>query len=87
MSSKQLEGILGRATRATPSDGGKLGVVTTKPAIEKEELLQARIPVNIKRDVARMAFERGQTVRAFLLESLSKNGVLVNDDQLRDRRK
>ncbi len=87
MSSKQLEGILGRATRATPPDAPKLVVAPPQPAQEREELLQARIPANIKREVARIAFERGKTVRTLLLESLRLNGVAVSEDQLKDRRK
>lgn len=85
--SKQLEGILNRATRATPMDAPKLAVVPVQAPQEPEELLQARIPRGIKRQVAQLAFERGQTVRTFLLESLSRNGVSVSLDQLKDRRK
>lgn len=85
--SKQLEGILGRATRATPVEAPKFVVAPPQSVLEREELLQARIPASIKRAVARLAFERGQTVRAFLLECLRSSGVPVMDDQLRDRRK
>lgn len=85
--SKQLEGILGRATRATPAEPVRVVVAPPQTVLEREELLQARVPASIKRDVARLAFERGQTVRAFLLESLRGSGVSVTDDQLNDRRK
>lgn len=85
--SKQLEGILGRATRATPAEPLRTVAAASQPVQEREELLQARVPASIKREVARLAFERGQTVRAFLLESLQASGVSVTDDQLKDRRK
>lgn len=85
--SKQLEGILGRATRATPVEAAKLVVAAPQRLLDREELLQARIPSSVKRAVAKLAFERGQTVRAFLLECLRSSGVPVTDDQLRDRRK
>lgn len=85
--SKQLEGILGRATRATPVEPVRIAVASPEPVQEREELLQARVPASVKRDVARLSFERGQTVRAFLLECLKENGVPVTADQLKDRRK
>jgi hypothetical protein len=86
MSSKQLEGILGRATRATPTQPPKASAASPlaqrHPIQEREELLQARIPAGVKKDVLRIAFECGQTLRALLLESLRMNGVSVSDDQL-----
>ena len=82
--SKQLGGILGRATRATPAEPVRIAVALSQSVQKREELLHARVPASVKHDVARRAFERGQTVRTFLLECLNGNGVTVTTDQLKD---
>jgi hypothetical protein len=86
--SKQLEGILGRATRATASE-----VTLPKPVVvmrpEPEALLQARVPASVVDDLKLMAAQRknGWTVRRILLEALQAYGVKVPEGELRDRRK
>lgn len=87
MSSKQLEGILGRATRATPVESPKLVMVTPEAPYEREKLLQARIPASIKRQVMDRAHVEGVTVRTLLLQCLAREGIAVPSDELRDRRK
>ncbi|WP_296202086.1 hypothetical protein [uncultured Hyphomicrobium sp.] len=84
--SKQLEGILGRATRATPAEVAKPNVVPPQAPQEVEALLQARIPAGVKTQVLKRALEEGVTVRTFLLRALKTAGIDVAGDQLKDRR-
>lgn len=86
--SKQLEGILGRATRATASELAPRVVPLVK-ALEPEALLQARVPASVVDAVKLLAAQNksGWTVRRVLLEALKGYGIAVPDDALCDRRK
>lgn len=86
--SKQLEGILGRATRATAPEAVPRVVSSAKP-LEPEALLQARVPVSVVDAVKLLAAQNksGWTVRRVLLEALKGYGIAVPDDALCDRRK
>lgn len=86
--SKQLEGILGRATRATAPEMTPRVVAVARPS-EPEALLQARVPASVVDDVKLLAAQNkgGWTVRRVLLEALKAYGVAVPDTELCDRRK
>jgi hypothetical protein len=86
--SKQLEGILGRATRATAPEVAPRVMSLVKPQ-ELEALLQARVPVSVVDAVKLLAAQNksGWTVRRVLLEALKGYGISVPDDALCDRRK
>ncbi len=86
--SKQLEGILGRATRATASETTPRVAPLVK-AFEPEALLQARVPASVVDAVKLLAAQNksGWTVRRVLLEALKGYGIAVPDDALCDRRK
>ncbi len=85
--SKQLEGILGRATRATAPD--LVTRVAPFVAAEPEALLQARVPASVVDAVKLLAAQNkgGWTVPRVLLEALKAYGVAVPDGELCDRRK
>ncbi|MEQ1710159.1 MAG: hypothetical protein ABL908_02035 [Hyphomicrobium sp.] len=86
--SKQLEGILGRATRATAPDLAPRVVPILRPE-EPEALLQARVPASVVDAVKLLAAQNkgGWTVRRVLLEALKAYGVAVPEGELCDRRK
>lgn len=52
-----------------------------------ESVLQIRVSDQLKREIMRAAFDREQTLRCFVLESLKAQGIQVDDDDLVDRRK
>lgn len=87
--SKQLEGILGRATRATVSEPTARPVAAASSAREPEALLQARVPASVVDAVKLMAAQKkaGWTVRRVLLEALQAYGVAVPVGELCDRRR
>ena len=86
--SKQLEGILGRATRATAPETLPRVVPIAKEQ-EPEALLQARVPASVVDAVKLLAAQNkgGWTVRRVLLEALKNYGVTVPEGELCDRRK
>ena len=86
--SKQLEGILGRATRATATELTPR-VVPMVRTQEPEALLQARVPACVVDAVKLLAAQNkgGWTVRRVLLEALKGYGLPVPEDELCDRRK
>jgi hypothetical protein len=85
--SKQLDGILGRATRATV-EAPALKVVEVVPR-EPEALLQAKVPASVVDAVRLLAAKNkgGWTVRRVLLEALKAYGIDVPEGELCDRRK
>jgi hypothetical protein len=86
--SKQLDGILGRATRATAPELIVRVVPLVAPS-EPEALLQARVPASVVDAVKLLAAQNkgGWTVRRVLLEALKAYGVAVPEADLCDRRK
>ena len=86
--SKQLEGILGRATRATAPEI-VARIVPMVPSVEPEALLQARVPARVVDAVKLLAAQNkgGWTVRRVLLEALKSYGLSVPESELCDRRK
>jgi hypothetical protein len=86
--SKQLEGILGRATRATAPELAPRIVPMMKPE-GPEALLQARVPASVVDAVKLLAAQNksGWTVRRVLLEALKGYGINVPEEALCDRRK
>ncbi len=87
--SKQLDGILGRATRATVSEAAPRTMVVQPEQREPEALLQARVPASVVDAVRLLAAEKkaGWTVRRVLLEALKAYGVAVPEAELCDRRR
>lgn len=86
--SKQLDGILGRATRATAPE--VLPPKIVRPEIREPEVpLQAMVPASIVDAVRLLAAQKGAgwTQRRVLLEALKSYGVPVPEDALRDRRR
>lgn len=85
--SKQLDGILGRATRAT-AEAPTLKVVEVVSR-EPEALLQAKVPASVVDAVRLLAAKNkgGWTVRRVLLEALKAYGIEVPEGELCDRRK
>lgn len=86
--SKQLDGILGRATRATAPEAVAPKPVHSPPR-EPDMPLQAMVPASIVDAVRLLAAQKGAgwTQRRVLLEALKAYGVPVPDDALRDRRR
>jgi len=87
--SKQLESILGKATRATPEEPKeekrKLEVV--EPKAEPQKSIQAYVPESVARAVNIKAAEEEVTVRTILLQGLNAIGIQVPEHEMRDRRK
>ena len=87
--SKQLDGILGRATRATVPELAVVAKPERARSVEPEALLQARVPASVVDAVKLLAAQKkaGWTVRRVLLEALKAYGVAVPEQELCDRRK
>jgi uroporphyrinogen-III synthase len=86
--SKQLDGILGRATRATASEIAPR-VALMPASSEPDALLQARVPASVVDAVKLLAAQNksGWTVRRVLLEALKAYGISVPEEALCYRRK
>ncbi|MEQ1696149.1 MAG: hypothetical protein ABL901_09965 [Hyphomicrobiaceae bacterium] len=88
--SKQLENILGRATRATPAE---VSVLPTRPVVvaavaEPEEFIQAQVPASVAEQLrARIGTKKGRTLRLVLLEVFREAGIVIPDDAMCDRRR
>jgi len=87
--SKQLEGILGRATRATAPELVRPVAIASARHSEPEALLQAKVPASVVDAVRLLAAQKrsGWTVRRVLLEALKAYGIEVGDAELCDRRR
>lgn len=49
--------------------------------------LQVMVPARIKREVSLQAAQEGTTQRTIILRALKAVGIMVKDEELRDRRK
>jgi len=52
-----------------------------------EETIQLKVPRGVKRQLAVAAAERGETMRALVLQALKAFGLDIEDDDIHDRRK
>lgn len=53
----------------------------------REETVQIKVSPELKKEIRRLALERDETVRTFVLKALRDRGVTVSDGELVDRRK
>lgn len=53
----------------------------------KDVSLQVMVPARVKREVNLLAAQESATQRTIILRALKLIGVMVKDDELRDRRK
>lgn len=54
---------------------------------DRDASLQVIVPARIKREVSLRAAQEGTTQRTIILHALKAIGIMVKDDELRDRRK
>ncbi|MBL1438225.1 MAG: hypothetical protein COB08_018750 [Rhodobacteraceae bacterium] len=54
---------------------------------KSEATIQLKIPAELKRRIQQTAFDRDETMKTFILKSIKKNGVAVDDSVVIDRRK
>lgn len=52
-----------------------------------EETVQIKVSAETKKEIRRIALERDETVRTFILRALKERGVTVADAEIGDRRK
>ena len=62
-----------------------LAHVVIMPA--SEETVQIRVSAETKKEIRRIALERDETVRTFILRALQARGVIVSESEIGDRRK
>lgn len=53
----------------------------------EESAIQIKVSPALKKEITRSAFERNETVRAFILRALKAQGISVSDSELIDRRR
>jgi predicted transcriptional regulator len=52
-----------------------------------EKTVQIKVSPELRKAIHRMALERDETVRIFILKALQQRGIAVSDGDLVDRRK
>lgn len=52
-----------------------------------DETVQIKVSAETKKEIRRVALERDETLRTFVLRALRDRGVTVSDDEVGDRRK
>ena len=52
-----------------------------------DETLQIKVSAETEKEIRRMALERDETLRTFVLRALRVRGVAVPNEEVRDRRK
>jgi uncharacterized protein (DUF1778 family) len=70
------------------STDGSLSLIAhtvTMPA--SEETVQIRVSAETKKEIRRIALERDETVRTFILRALQARGVILSESEIGDRRK
>jgi hypothetical protein len=73
--------------RQKPDAPASLGVLPERTQqAEKEVPIQVMVPSNIRKQVALMGVENGESIRTVVLRGLKAIGVEVPDNQLVDRR-
>lgn len=83
--SKQLDNILGKATKATPEP--EIETPRSAKAIEAYRQIQARVPESLARAINMKAAAEGTTGRAIILRALKDAGFEINDEELQDQRR
>lgn len=58
-----------------------------RPVGSGDEPLQIKVPSSVKRQLAIVAAERGETMRAIILRALKDFGLTIEEDEISDRRK
>ena len=51
------------------------------------ETVQIKVSAKTKKEIRRVALERDETLRTFVLRALKDRGVAVSDEEVGDRRK
>ena len=83
--SKQLDDILGKATKATPELEKEMP--RNAKAVEAYRQIQARVPESLARAINMKAAEEGTTGRVIILRALKEAGFEINDEELYDQRR
>ncbi len=83
--SKQLDNILGKATKATPEPEKETPL--NEKSVEAYRQIQARVPENLARAINMKAAEEGTTRRVVILRALKDAGFEINDEELQDQRR
>ena len=52
-----------------------------------DQTVQIKVSAETKKEIRRVALERDETLRTFVLRALRDRGVTVSDDEVGDRRK
>lgn len=52
-----------------------------------DETVQIKVSAETKKEIRRVALERDETLRTFVLRALKDRGVAVSDEEVGDRRK
>jgi uncharacterized protein (DUF1778 family) len=52
-----------------------------------DETVQIKVSAKTKKEIRRVALERDETLRTFVLRALRDRGVAVSDEEVGDRRK
>jgi hypothetical protein len=56
------------------------------PTIESEVPLQVLIPVNVRKQLAIMAAERGESLRSLILQAIRSLGITVSEAEIKGKR-
>lgn len=54
---------------------------------DPDETVQIKVSAKTKKEIRRVALERDETLRTFVLRALKDRGVAVSDEEVGDRRK
>lgn len=57
------------------------------PKAKPDETVQIKVSAQTKKEIRRVALERDETLRTFVLRALKDRGVTVSDEEVGDRRK
>ena len=52
-----------------------------------DQTVQIKVSAETKKEIRRVALERDETLRTFVLRALKDRGVTVSDEEVGDRRK
>lgn len=72
----------GLSTRVSGQQSQRRGV----PAEQKERPIQVMVPESVRRQVALMGAERGESIRTVVLRGLQAVGIDIPNSELADRR-
>jgi hypothetical protein len=87
MSKPGLSAVKAAAAKSPKAPAPSNRVDSAAAAKESTSQFTLKMRTSLHKELARMALDRGMTMRGYIMKALKGKGLSVTDDDLKDRRK